>query len=232
MHHKVHKVLWIFLLISAGVLQAQDFEEEIALLKVHLSSSNNDAERQATLLNEISFAYRRIDVDSTEHYAQLALELALSQKDIRNQAYAHKNMGIALYKKGEDYVETLGSVQKSLDLGVQIADYGLQAACLNNMGLIYQSMYRLETSLKFFFEGLEFFTTGMVPEGQFLQGLLLSNIGSTYMKLKRYQAARDFFELTFVFAENHDQPRLKSIYCDEFAEVLLAIGEKHKALEH
>lgn len=186
--------------------------------------------RKAHILNEISYAYRRLSVDSVAHYGRLALKVAQETGDKRNQAIAHKNIGIALYKGGGDYRETLKSYKKGLILAREVFDLKVQISCLNNIGLVYHNIFQMETSLKYYFEGLEL-CTSQIKEKNYLQGLLLGNIATSYRELGDQVREFQYFEAVIKYAEENKFEQLFTIYCDDYAKSLHKNKQSVKALK-
>ena len=185
--------------------------------------------RKAQILNEISFAYRRISVDSLAQYGYWALEVAIETGDKRNQAIAYKNIGIAQFKSGADYRETLRSYGKGLALAEEVFDLKVQTSCLNNIGLVYYTIFQLETSLTYFFKGLELYKN-QIKEQDYLQGLLLGNIASAYRELGDHVKEFQYFQEVITYAEKNKFDRLFTIYCDDYAISLHKNDQSSQAL--
>ena len=212
-----------------GTVTAQDYLGEIESLRLDLSSTVEPT-AQATLLNDLSFAFRRVSPDSVMHYGQRALKLAAANDDICNLAYAYKNIGIAMYKKGDDHRSTLEHYKQALSLAKEMGDYPLQAGCLNNIGLVYHTIFQLETSLKYYFEGLELYETH-IPQNDFRKGLLLANIGTTYWEMGDTEKAIQYFQKVMDYAQAYNHLSLYVIYCDNLASALRSKNQLEEALE-
>ena len=225
----------LFLLCAIGQLsllqsmEAQDYLEEIQAYRLELHNATNPVV-QAEILNDIGFAFRRYSVDSLLKYGNLALELAIENNDLRNQAYAYKNIGIAFYKKGEDHEIAIENYKKAMNIAEKIEDYNLKAGCLNNIGLVYNTIFQLENSIQIYLQGLQLYEDGLLEE-DFRKGLLLSNLSTSYRELDKHDKSLYYLKKALDFAEKNGYEKLITIYCDDYAMGLLGNGQPELAAE-
>ncbi len=210
-------------------LSAQSYEQEIATIKNQITLAK-DSTILTSLYNELSFAYRRFSVDSLEHYARKAISIAEKTNDIPNLAKGYKNVGIAQYKNGSDYNRAIENFEIALEYAKQVDDYATQVGCLNNIGIIYHTISQFHTSLKYYYQGLELYDQE-IDKNEFLRGLLLGNIGTSYRELQNREKEFEFIEGVISYANDHGHPRLFIIYCDDYVMSLHKNDQSEKALE-
>ncbi|MCB0376408.1 MAG: hypothetical protein KDD04_10855, partial [Sinomicrobium sp.] len=106
--------LSVFIIVapSGGLLSGQTIQAEIDTLWQRYRAQT-EVYAKIDLLNDISYAYRRLNPDSVLKYAEQALEWAGKIDYTAGMAYAYKNKGIANYKLGSDPDTTIGYYQKA-----------------------------------------------------------------------------------------------------------------------
>lgn len=207
---------------------SQSYQQEIDSLK-HIISYDNDSISLASLYNELGFAYRRFSVDSLEHYTDLAIQTAELTGDIGNLAKGYKNKGIAYYKNGSNYKKAIDAYEIGLKYAQEANDYNTQVGCLNNIGVVYYTIFQFQSSLKYYYQALEIYNE-RIDKNEFIKGLMLGNIGMSYREIKEHEKELEFIRGVIEYAETYDHKRLFVIYCDDYVKSLHKKGETKRAI--
>lgn len=191
--------------------------------------AETDAHKQVDLLNEISYAYRRLTPDSVMLYADRALALAKELEYKEGLAFGYKNKGIGFYKYGLASDTIIYYYQKAIYYAEQVNDYYTQAACYNNIGLV--SIYELayNEAIQYLLRGVAVFDQNILEENR-LKALMLGNIATAYHRGGDNKRGIRYYEESLAMAERLGELTIPSIFVDELARARLEEGDIEGAL--
>ena len=130
-------LLFFIILICFAVNSFSQNDQNIDELKRLVTEQANDSTKVNTLLDIASQLFRT-QPDSTIIYSKKAIDLATKINFKKGMAYAHKNMGLGYYMKGE-FSDVLIHWEMSLVLFEEINDQNGISNLLSNLGAVYQT---------------------------------------------------------------------------------------------
>ena len=180
-----------FLLPTSSLL-AQTYEETIDSLLVVLNENSNP-HKQVDLLNEISYAYRRISVKKMIDFAQQAKNAAIDADYKAGLAVAFKNLGNGHYKIGSPPDTSNTYYKKALLTAQEIGDHYTHAASLNNLATLYRFQGRYSEAESLFQQAL---TTHRQQLGDDHPDTAtsLNNLATLYDAQRRYSEAEPLYQ--------------------------------------
>lgn len=217
------KICFLLLLFYTKHLNAQSYQIIADSLVSHLPIVEKPVEK-INLLNEIAYTYRRISGDSTLKYARLAHQAAAKYNYIAGQSIAHKNIGIGHYKLNAPKDSMVFHYKKAIQFAEQINDYYTQAACNNNIALLfsyYEDPYR---AIQHYLQGIEIFDQH-IQEEKMLKALMLANVAQFYFSIDNFDKALFYIQRAFDIAKRRDFPIILTNYADEYGRILLNQGK-------
>lgn len=217
--NQIGTFLILFFLVPFHKISAQTYQEIADSLVDKLSAVKPPIER-TDLLNEIAYNYRRISGDSTMKYAQMAERTAVANNYIRGESQAHKNMGIAHYKFNSPKDSMIVHYEKSIALAEQIEDYYTQAACNNNIALLFSYQVDPYRAIKHYLRGIEIFDK-YIKEEKSLKALMLANVAHFQISIDNYDKALHYITRAFDIAKRNNYTFILTNYSDEFSEILI-----------
>ena len=142
-------------------------------------------------LNEISWQYRNIDLDSSLVYGMTSLLEAkkTNQKNLYASAY---NTIASAYQAKSVYDSAMYYHSKSLSANLLTADSIGIANTYNNLGILEDEQGNFETSLAYYFKALKIYEKNTNDPD--LVPMVLSNIGVVYKKQEEYTKVLDYYE--------------------------------------
>lgn len=153
-----------------------------------LQLCNNASEKQKTeLYLEISFEIRK-DTAQSNQFSKRALQLAVKNKFIPEQAKA-------IYYQAEtrfyssDFSGAIPFYEKAIPFYEQVNDTSLLTDCYNSIGICFHKMDFGERAIVQFVSGLK-----LCDNNPQFSAKLLHNIGNVHKKMENYPAAIDYFE--------------------------------------
>ena len=219
--------LFLSLLIPAMGRAEATFQQEIDSLSALLTHTSESI-RKVDLLNELSYAYRRLMPDKVLAYADEAESLAIKLDYAKGLATANKNKGIAYYKKGAKKDTVISYYQKAMDIAAEIGDYYTVAACNNNIALTYNWHTEYNLSIEYFLEGIKIFDTHFKEEMP-LKALMICNLSYCYYRLHDYDKAYKYIRRGQEMAKRNGYIRIRSMYQDDLGLILVARGQLEEA---
>ncbi len=176
----------LFFLVALNDLAAQNVE--IDSIKASLPQQTGIDRIKS--LNELSWFYKNIHVDSAYQFARSALDLSLQMDSKKAIASSYNSLANALEAKGDlDSARILHNA--SLALKLELDDSLGIADSYNNLGIVYDEQGKYDQALTHYFEALKIFE---VVEGQeFNVAMALGNIGIVYKKQKEYQKVLEYY---------------------------------------
>lgn len=208
---------------------AQTYEETIDSLMIILAETV-DPRQKVDRLNEISYAYRRIDLSTMIDFAQQARELATASHYKQGLAIALKNLGNGHLKTGSPPDTCISYYKKAIEVAKQVADYYTQSASLNNIGLAANTQGNYNISVEYFHEAIALFDTKVMDESKIsLKALMLANLGYSYYGLEEYEKAFAYQLEGIELAEAYGIKSIPSQYMDDLARSAASMGELDQA---
>ncbi len=224
-----YTILILFGFIAKGPLLAQDYK----LIVDSLMRQNDTMElspQKVKLLNKIAFNHRRLVPDTMLYYAEKAYELAEIIDDKAGQTEALKNIGIAHYKKSSP-VDTIVQYYKNASiLAAHIEDFYTEAACNNNIALVYMQQNELDKSLGYFLEALDVFNT-KYKKPHALKAKILGNSGTIYAEQGDHEQALTYLTEAIRYAKVNNFDRARVMYMDNLGVELYEKGDTLAAIE-
>lgn len=205
-----------FLLPTSSLL-AQTYEETIDSLLVVLNENSNP-HKQVDLLNEISYAYRRISVKKMIDFAQQAKNAAIDADYKAGLAVAFKNLGNGHYKIGSPPDTSNTYYKKALLTAQEIGDHYTHAASLNNLGLVANTHGSYKSGAQYLQRALIVFDEHVEDEKKIgLRCLILANLGNSYFQLGEFDRSFDFQTQSIELAKKHNIRFIPAQYLDDLA---------------
>ncbi len=214
-------------LLGSTTTQGQNYQNINDSLQQMLSTTIIGKDR-VDLLNEISYNFRRTSPENVLHFAKKAESIAHKINYQKGLCIAYKNMGIAYYKLGKPINLTSNYYQLAISIAEEIGDYYTQAACNNNIALLYNQSLDYNTALKYYLKGIEIFDQHF-EEGNRLKALMLANVSSCFFQLKDNDRALAYGERANSIARKYDLQSILSMYLDDLAQVYTEINEFEKS---
>ncbi|MFK8102691.1 MAG: ATP-binding protein [Saprospiraceae bacterium] len=214
-------------LLGSMTIQGQNYQSISDSLQQMLSTTVIEKDR-VDLLNEISYNFRRTSPENVLDFAKKAESIAHKINYQKGLCVAYKNMGIAYYKLGKPINLTSNYYQLAISIAQEIGDYYTQAACNNNIALLYNQSLDYNTALKYYLKGIEIFDQHF-EEGNRLKALMLANVSNCFFQLKDYNRALAYGERSISIARKYDLQSILSMYLDDLAQVYTQINEFEKS---
>ncbi|PHN01761.1 ATP-binding protein [Flavilitoribacter nigricans] len=221
--------LWVGLIIWTTALSGQDIQREVDQ-QWEAYWQQNDQYKQIDILNEISYAYRRVNPDSVLKYADMAISRSEDLNYIRGLAYALKNKGIAYYKLGVHPDTIIQYYEQAIDYAGQVSDYYTQAACLNNIALIQIYNLSYHEAIKSLLKAVDIFDE-QIEEDNRLKALILGNLGTAYHAQMELPRSIEYFERALAVGEQLEDKTIAAMYVDELATAKMKSGQTQEAYE-
>lgn len=216
----------VFTLFFCAVISAQTFLESVADLKATLVDTE-DPQYRVDLFNDISYAYRRIEPDSTVHYALMAIAQAEKQNYLEGIGEGRKNLGLAYIKKSLPIDTALAQIEIALEIGNQLNDPYLISAAYGNMGVAYLTIEQVGKARIVLQKALVQVETPF--EGsEYVKALLLSALAYTYFLTDDSETAIRYFEESMTLARKNNDRATLSIWLDTYGKILYKYGNKEK----
>ncbi len=130
-------LLFFIILICFALNSFGQNDQSVEELKRLVTKQANDSTKVNTLLDIASQLYGS-QPDSSIVYSRKAIGLATEINFKKGLAYAHKNMGLGYYMKGE-FSDVLIHWEKSLAIFEEINDEKGTSNLLSNLGAVYQT---------------------------------------------------------------------------------------------
>tara|TARA_R110002051_G_scaffold139763_1_gene212446 strand:+ start:4976 stop:6949 length:1974 start_codon:yes stop_codon:yes gene_type:complete len=184
---KKQGLIFLFTLLALFECYAQQ-EKLDSLLTV---SKHQHGALLVGTLNEISWQYRNIHLDSALVYAMAAFSEAKKTNQKKLYASAYNTIASA-YQAKAVYDSALYYHTKSLSVNFLTADSIGIANSYNNLGIIEDERGNFETSLAHYFKALKIYEHNANDPD--LVPMVLSNIGIVYKKQEEYAMVLDYYQ--------------------------------------
>jgi signal transduction histidine kinase len=188
-------VLSIILVFNVTFILAQQATID-SLKKVNREQTGLD---RSSSLNELSWHYRNINIDSAFMFANIALEIAEEYGD-KNGLQAVYNSLANIY----DAVSKLDSAEiyhrAALEIRIELKDSANIAGSYNNLGILYDYKNLNYRALDMYFKALRIYET--LDEDPYSIAMVLSNIGIVYKKQEDYLNVLEYYQKALEIYEN------------------------------
>lgn len=187
------RLVLLFLLImgmciSSDANSTQRPVSQIDSLKALTNSSTDST--LADLYNQISWNYRNINIDSSIHFAQKALELSRTHNYLNGINHSLNYLGIA-YRNRSNYSKALELFFEALKSSEYSKDLEEISYTLINIGNIYIFQTNYQGAIDYFQRALE--NARMINNESIIAYCYL-NIGRSLAGLERYQEAEENYK--------------------------------------
>lgn len=190
------KHILLLFCISGLLLQSQS--KRLDSLLVEANSQKKTA--LVNTLNELSWEYRNVNIDSAIYYARKSLRISKRLNDKKAIASSYNSLancydGIGALDSAEVYHK------KSLDLKLEINHFVGAGDSYNNLGIVYDLKGDFALSLEYYFKALKVYEEEDVPFDKV--PMVLGNIGIVYKKQKEYDKVLSYYEKALkIYEEN------------------------------
>lgn len=193
------KIVYIFLVLLSLSLKCQENSKLIDSLKQQLPTLQDTL--LINKLDEISWEYKYINMDSAFVYSKKALALSKKINNQQSIANSYNTLG-----SNYEYVSKLDSAlyyyKKSLEYKYSLKDSIGIANSLNNIGIVYDEQGDYKKALYNYFKALQIYennesTFDKVP-------MVLVNIGIVYKKQKEFEKVLEYYKKALkIYQENN-----------------------------
>ncbi len=215
------------LIMFLNRLSAQTFQE-VADSLVNLLEHIEEPRERVDMLNEISYAYRRIGAQEVYDYGKKAYNLAQEIGYTKGAAVARKNQGISHHKKNSPVDTIKYYYLEAIRLAESCNEYYTQAACNNNIALLHNQNQELYTSIQFYLKGIKIFDEHFEEELR-LKALMLANLSESYQYMGDNELALYYVKRAFDIAERKGYRSIISMYADDYGKTLTDLKRFDKA---
>lgn len=177
--------------------------EEIRKLKSKLEvlrKKGRPPEDIVDTLNDLAFAYYRIDPELTEKYAKEAAEIARDSGYSEGIARSLVETGVSYWARG-DYGEALITSKKGLSKSKSCGDNETALSAYTIIGLVYASWSDYDIALDYYFKALAL-CEGLGDKRK--NANINNNIGVVYKNRKDFDRALEHFHSALKFYEELD----------------------------
>ena len=183
--------LRIYFVIALVVCSIQSFpqQKEIDSLKFALIAQKGIDRVHS--LNELSWYYKNIDIDSAFLFSKQAINEATGINDKKGilsayNALANVYDGVGMLDSSE-YFHKL-----SLEIALELNDSTNIASSYNNLGIVYDLKGHNEMALEVYFKALTIHES--LNTDPYSIAMVLGNIGVVYKKQKQYASTLEFYQ--------------------------------------
>lgn len=169
------------------------------------------------LLNQLAFALRGKDPESSHQYAQQSLDYARQIKFKEGEALALHRLAIA-YGFKSDFDQALELLDQSNQMAIALKQWNLAGDNYLNIGGIYSSRTNIKRAFESYVKANEYYQKAGNKMGM---ASSLYGIGNTYTSEKKYEAAMESYQQSIQLFEELNLKR-------EIPKVLVNIGLLYK----
>lgn len=218
--------LFFVILFYIGLNSFGQNELGVFELKDLVAKQPNDSTKVNTLL-EIANQLYGSEPDSSMIYSRKAINLATDVNFKKGLAYAHKNMGLGYYMKGE-YLDVLRHWEMSLSIFEEINDEKGISNLLSNLGAVYQTKGDDPTALDYFIRSAKI--AEKIKDSLRL-GTVYLNIGGVYSNEETtYVDAFESFNKSKTIFSNMEYDEGIGAVAINIADLHIKIGKPEDAL--
>lgn len=214
-------VFGTMLMSHPAIPQKREVDSLQRLLKDTTDSS------RVRILNELSWIYKNIQVDSATKYARTALTLAHKTGKRTFIAKSYNSLGNA-FQAGAHYDSALHYLKLSIQTQVSNGDSTGIANVLNNIGIIYDEQGDYDQALKSYFRGLRLAQRS--GEGN-VEAFILTNIGIVFKKQKQYDRVLEYYQQALAIYQKLKHQFGITVTSGNIGSVLIQTGDYQRSLQ-
>ncbi|HQQ98011.1 MAG TPA: tetratricopeptide repeat protein [Cyclobacteriaceae bacterium] len=217
----------VTLFISAMLITHLAFPQkrEVDSLR-RLMKGATDSSR-VRILNELSWIYKNIQVDSAAAYARTALTLAQKTGKRTFIAKSYNSLGNA-FQAGAHYDSALHYLMLAIQNQVSNGDSTGIANVLNNIGIIYDEQGDYDQALKSYFRGLRLAQRS--GEGN-VEAFILTNIGIVFKKQKQYDRVLEYYQQALAIYQKLKHQFGITVTSGNIGSVLIQTNDYQRSLQ-
>jgi len=171
----------------------------------------NNADADTSIINisnEIAWKFRKINRDSSLHYAHKALDLSLDKHFQKGALKSYNILGTVEYMNS-DFIASINNFKEALDLSYELNDMDYVAKMSNNIGTLYKVLGQFNKSLKYNLKSLE-----LKEENHDTIGIVnsLVNIGNLYYQLNKFEEGIEISKKGIELAKTISSNKLSLFY--------------------
>ena len=224
--HRIQLMAIALLLVFSSVEAVDTDQGRVDSLKLIL---RNSAEGETIdIMNQLSDAHAYSDWDKSQRYANLALDLAISQQDRYGQGVAYLHLA-RYYNETTDYRSALDYAELAVGQFEFLTDDWQIARTLRTIGNTYSLLNQSDQSLDYYLRALMIFED---IENKPEVAVTVTVIGDVYAQWGQTNKALRFFERALsIYQERH---HIKGILASEnrLAQALLVLRQYDTAERH
>ena len=171
-------VVFFYTLLSTG--QNHIIDSLTTLSRTEISDS-----LRVKVYGDLCWYYSAVEVDSSFHYGNLALDLSKKTNNIKGEAQAYNDFGIIYYKLSE-FDKSISYYKKALVIREKLKDTLGIGSLYNKMGIAYQRIFKMDSALYYNTEALEIYQQAKNVK---YAALIKNNIANIYFNLKQPRKA-------------------------------------------
>lgn len=196
-----------------------------SLLRI-VADGNDSARIQS--LNELSWYYKNIRVDSAVLLARQALSLATRISDKAGISKSLSNLGSAKQAMGE-YDSAILFIKQAIDVKLTWSDSSALANELSNLGIIYDERGDYDKALRSYFKALRLARA----KGDIrMEANTLSNIGVVYKKQKQYAKVLEYYQVALSIYEQLKSEFGITVTSGNIGSIMLQTGDYEESLKY
>lgn len=220
--------LYFIILICFALNSFGQNSKSVEELKGLVAEQSNDSTKVNTLLDIASQLYGS-QPDSSIVYSRKAIALATEINFKKGLAYAHKNMGLGYYMKGE-FLDVLRHWEMSLSIFEEINDENRISNLLSNLGAVYQTKGDDPRALDYFIRSVKI--AEKIQDTTRL-GTVYLNMGSVYSNEETtYDDALEYFNKSKTIFSNIGYDEGVGAVAINMADLYIKISKPQDALPH
>ena len=164
----------------------------------------------AEIYNSIGAAYENLqDIDITIYYYNLALEFAIEEENIEEEASALYSLGL-VYDGLDKYRKSLEYYLNASNIYYELGKEDTYANLLNNIGIIYESLNIYDKALEYYLNSYKRYEKINDKEGL---ANSLNNMGNIYQTMKYYDRALEYYNRSMgIYEEIDNESGISSSY--------------------
>lgn len=212
----------LLLLTNMGLAQRQKIDSLKPLI-----TTGSDSSRVRSL-NELSWYYKNISVDSAIGYARQAL--AIARRTQRNKLIGESlnSLGSAKQAIGE-YDSALYYLHQSISVMTAKGDSTVIVSELSNVGIIYDERGDYEKALHYYFAALRM---ARKKKDQRMEANILSNIGVVYKKEKQFDKVLEYYNSALQLYRTLKSDFGITVTSGNIGSVMLQTGAYQESIEY
>ncbi len=219
------KIILSILFILISILLISENANIDSLKNVLKSVSEK---KQVEILNEISRAYRKINIEKSYEYGMQAFKLAKKHKDNLGKYKALNSFGY-YFRQNREYEKSIQNYKSALIICRKLNDNALIANELDNLGHVYWFLGDFDIALSYYQNALEI--NLIIGEKKALAGSY-NNIGSIYSRLGNYEKALENLLHSLKIKEELGERRDLASTLNNLGNIFLKLEKYEKAVEY